>query len=81
MQWQYYSDYINGVVVEDYIDTRLRKVKCITTNEIFNSIKQAGERYNIPSCNITLCCQGKYKKAGKHPKTKEAMIWEYYNES
>ena len=52
------------------------RVKCITTNEIFNSISEAERQYGIN--NISACCRGMTKSAGKHPITKEKMIWEYY---
>lgn len=80
MQWQYYDDYINGVIVHEYNNERIKSIICITTGKIFESTKQAGEFYNIPSSNITLCCQGKYKKAGVHPDAKTPMIWMYYEE-
>ena len=54
-----------------------RKVKCITTGEIFNCIKEASEKYNINRGNICSCCKGKLKFAGKHPITKEKLVWEY----
>jgi hypothetical protein len=38
----------------------------------WNSIKEAGITLNIHRSNITLCCQGKYKKAGNY-------IWKYIN--
>lgn len=47
------------------------KVVCINTNEIFNSISEAGKKYNIEVSNITACCKGRRKTAGK-------MKWEYY---
>ena len=54
-----------------------KKVKCITTNEVFNSIKDAEEKYGVSHQNISKCCKGKYKSAGKHPVTGEKLIWEY----
>lgn len=80
MQWQYYEQYLNGIKINEYTNTRIKKIICITTNEIFNSIKEASIKYNINASNITLCCQHKYSKAGKHPETKEPMIWMYYEE-
>ncbi len=57
---------------------RAKKVRCITTNEVFNTIKEAGEKYNIKNTsNITQCCKGKRKYAGKHPVTGEKLVWEY----
>ena len=54
-----------------------RKVKCITTGEIFNCIKDAEEKYNVAHQSISKCCRGKYKSAGKHPVTGEKLVWEY----
>ena len=56
---------------------KARRVKCITTGEIFGSIADAERKYNINQSNISACCRGKYKSAGKHPITNEKMIWEY----
>lgn len=42
-----------------------RKVKCTTTNEIFNSISEAAERYKIERSNIISCCKGKRNYCGK----------------
>ena len=54
-----------------------RKVQCITTGKKFDSIKEAGEYYKIFPNNISYCCQGKYRYAGKHPITKEKLKWKY----
>ena len=57
-----------------------KRIKCVTTGEIFESIKKAGEKYNIYRGDISSCCRGKQKSAGKHPVTGEKMVWEYYEE-
>ena len=54
-----------------------KKVLCITTNEIFDSISAAGRYYKISQGNISYCCMGKRRSAGKHPITKEKLIWKY----
>lgn len=54
------------------------KVKCITTNEIFVSAREAERKYNISHSNILHCCKGKQKYAGKHPITGEKLVWAYY---
>ena len=56
------------------------RVVCVTTNEIFESIKKACEKYNLHSPNITNCCQGKSKYAGRHPETGERLLWMRYDE-
>lgn len=58
---------------------RARKVICLTTNEAFNCIKDANLKYGINKADISACCKGKLKSAGKHPITKEKMIWRYYD--
>ena len=60
---------------------KARKVQCITTGKKFNTIREAGEYYglsqSITDVNITKCCQGKVKSAGKHPITSEKLKWKY----
>ena len=60
-----------------------RKVICLNTNEIFNTINEAARWCGLKNgssigqvCNKT----GKQKTAGKHPITKEKLRWEFYNE-
>ena len=58
------------------------KIKCITTNEIFDSIIEAIKAYNLKSsiqAHITECCQGKRKHAGKLNNI--SLSWCYINES
>ena len=45
-----------------------RKAICITTGKIFNSMKEASNYYNILNLsNISSCCRGESKSAGKLP--------------
>lgn len=46
------------------------RVRNIETGEIFNSIKEAAEKYNIIPTHITRVCRGKRKKTGGYH-------WEY----
>ena len=41
------------------------KVICITTGKTFNSQTDAGDWYNVARSNISKCCKGKLKHAGK----------------
>lgn len=53
-----------------------RKIICINTNEVFDCIRDAIEKYN---CNgIWSCLKGKTKTSGKHPQTGEKLMWKYY---
>lgn len=57
-----------------------KKIICLTTGEIFNSISDVGRKYNINISNISECCRfDKKKYAGTHPETKEKMIWMFYD--
>ena len=58
-------------------NAKKRKVKCITTGEIFNSLADAGRKYNIYGTDISKNCRGKQNYTGKHPVTKEPLKWEY----
>ena len=56
---------------------KARKVQCITTGEIFNCIREAGDFYSINKSNIATCCRGERSYCGKHPVTGEKLIWRY----
>lgn len=52
-----------------------KKVMCIETNEIFDTIKEAKQWSGASS--IGQCCLGKIKYSGKHPITGEKLHWKY----
>ena len=54
-----------------------KKVKCITTDEVFNAVRTASRKYNVSCGNIVNCCKGRKKSAGKHPITGEKLVWKY----
>ena len=70
--------------IQKYLDwcspSDKKQVMCITTGKIFNSVAEASRYYNIKSpSNISVCCKGKKKSAGKlSDKTK--LVWKYYEE-
>ena len=56
-------------------------VECINTKQLFPSTVEAANWAHIKSrSNITDCCLGKRKSAGKHPETGEKLYWRYYEE-
>ena len=58
--------------------TTNRKIKCIETNQIFQSIKDAAKWCNLKSSShISEVAKGKNKSAGKHPETKKPLHWVY----
>lgn len=59
-----------------------RKVICLTTGEIFNSMIEAGEKYGVSYRAIGTCCQGKINgvKAKKTKYMGEKMKWMLYED-
>lgn len=61
------------------INKKKRKpVVCTTTNEQFESIKDASCKYK--TTNISYCCKGEKTYAGTHPATGEKLHWQYYSD-
>jgi len=58
-----------------------KKVICLTTKEIFNSISEATIKNNLRnSSGISQCCLNKRKSSGKHLETNEPLRWMYHDE-
>lgn len=62
-----------------HIFKRTREVICLTTNNFFDSMKEAAEYYNIKQDCIYQCCAGRNKSGGKLPDGTK-LIWMYYDE-
>ena len=70
--WRYYEDYIN--MTEEEIKEAIKKamylnntaVVCLNTREIFNTTKEADEKYNCCKCINKVCNKNK-KRCGKLP--------------
>lgn len=56
-----------------------KKVVCLTTNEVIEGITNASKKYNCDRSDITRCCQGKIKSAGKLPDGTK-LEWQYYDD-
>jgi len=56
-----------------------KKIICITTGEIFNTLKEAGEKYDLAYYNISSCCKG-YSKTCGELETGEKLVWRYYKD-
>lgn len=63
---------------------RKRKVQCIETGEIFDTIVEAAKWSNngkiSSKSHISDVCKGKRKTCGKHPITNEPLHWKYVDE-
>lgn len=65
LEWcshKYNNNY--GTKLERQARTRGKKVKCIETNIVYFSVREAERQTNIPNTNISACCNGKIKTAG-----------------
>lgn len=54
---------------------RSKKIILLNTEEIFDCIKQAEEKYKVANQSISQCCLGKRKSAGKL--NGEKLVWMY----
>jgi hypothetical protein len=59
---------------------KCKKIICITTNKVFNSIKEAACYYKLNNNSISRCCLLQYKYSGKNPVTGEPLVWRYYED-
>lgn len=57
------------------VKERFKKVVCINTNEVFDSIREAQEKYNI--YHVGDCCRGLRQYAGTDPLTGEKISWRF----
>lgn len=58
-----------------------KKVICITTDTIFDSIIEIERKYGISHQSISECCKGRRKYAGTNPITGEKLVWKYLKDS
>jgi hypothetical protein len=58
------------------LEQKSKKIICLNTGEIFNSLKEATRWCNT---GLSMHLSGKCQTGGKHPLTKEPLKWMYYN--
>ena len=70
--WMYLEDYKN--MSREEIEEKIKniqynseKIICLTTGEVFNSVKQAEQFYGMKKSNIRKCCKGERETCGKLP--------------
>lgn len=56
----------NFQIRNDFGKKGTKKVKCLETNEIFNSLTECAKYYNLSISKISAVCQGKRKTTGKN---------------
>ena len=76
--YKYNNNY--GTCIKRRSKSKSKKVVCINTGEIFNSIKEATECCKLKGQGIIHQIKGKQKTAGKHPVTGEKLVWRYLND-
>lgn len=57
--------------------SQAKRVKCVNTGEIFDSISAAGRWCGVKKSTIQNMLKGKAKHAGIHPVTGERIVWEF----
>lgn len=55
-----------------------KQVRCLETNQIFDSVKTAAEFAGVCSNTLSQSLRSKTYRAGSHPETKIPLHWEYY---
>lgn len=53
------------------------RIRCITTGEVFDSIKSAIKKYGLNRSGMWKCCNGKQTYYGRDFETGELLSWEY----
>ena len=73
------SEMLNATIQYNGGNCNCKKILCITTGEIFDSIKEATEKYNIYRTGLSDYLGGKkvLKSMGTNPITKEKLTWKY----
>lgn len=69
-----------GLCDYEGFNNRLKPVRCITTNKIFESLKSAQEYYSVKYTNIRECCNGIRKYAGVD-KNGSKLMWEFISKN
>lgn len=68
---------IKSAIILNNKKYKSKEVYCYELDKKYKSITIASEELNIKHSNISACCSGKLKSAGKHPATKEKLTWKY----
>ena len=66
-----------GTKRERQAKSKGKPVICITTGETYYCAREAMRKTGVHNSNISKCCNGQCKSAGKHPITGEKLVWKY----
>ena len=74
LEWVSHKDNMNHGTQKERASTKCKKrIRCIETDTVYNSTKEAAEALDIKAPNITACLKGRQKTSGKYH-------WEYVKE-
>lgn len=65
--------------LDNKLQVKTKKVICTTTGKVFDSFNEASSYYSVNRPNISACCAGRRKYAGKLS-CGTKLQWEYYND-
>lgn len=57
-------------VIEKASVAKFTKIRCITTGQVYDSMKEVEEKFGLHHSNLVACCAGRRKKCG-------GLEWEY----
>lgn len=80
LHWKFLSDERSDEeILKDTISKNERKVICLNTKDIFNSMSEAARwcGLNDKGKSIKACCMGNQKTAGASPLTGERLSWSF----
>ena len=75
------SDMRKGIVNIGKNNGNSRRVICINTMKVFDTINEASTYYNVDKDAIQQCCSDANKRKTAGEINGERMIWEYYDEN
>ena len=67
-------------LMEGKNNPRAKKVICLNTLDIFQTIEDCKKWCGLKSSGIAMCCRGERETSGKHPINGERLYWMYYDE-
>ena len=85
LRWVYWEDYIK--MTNDEIEaikhsekSRIKKVVCLNTKVVFNSVTIAGKWCGVGKNSIRRSALKERASGGRHPETGEKLQWLYYED-
>lgn len=71
------SDETKAKMSKNRLGKTRKLITCVTVGETFDGLREASEKYNTRQAHICSCCKGDRLWSGRHPVTKEKLVWVY----